>query len=147
MQHNLGGTAGLQMEPGETGQRGVRELSPRGWLIRLVQIELHDFIAGDGARVLNAHVDVGSAVGRRLGLHVRIGKARIRQPKAEGKERLDFLAVEPAIADENPFTEGRLSVHSLLRALGVGGIVGGHIGEPFRPREGQASAGVFLAEQ
>ena len=69
------------------------------FLFGAAKVDLWDFVARDRAGVLDVEAHFEVAVRLRGGFEVRVGEGGIAQAEAKGEERVDFLFIEPAVAD------------------------------------------------
>ena len=79
----------------------------------LVQVELHDFLPGAPAGVLDRDVHPGAVLvidRRPIGPDTRVGKRRVAEPVAERKERLEAPRVVPAIPDKHTLAVARFAI-------------------------------------
>ena len=96
---------------------------------------MRDFIGVRASRVLDVDSDIETAVGCFFDGQARVFERGVAEAVTEGEERVDFLLVEPAIADVDAFAVSGLSVDALHGALGVFGVGGGIVFKAFAPSD------------
>src|SRR3984893_228891 len=93
------------------------------------------------------HGDVQPAI--RCSRHSKVGIAEgaVGKPVSKGKQWLNLLLVEPAIAYIETLRESRFALHALSRALRMEGVGRWIVFKTPTPRERKSPARVYSAEK
>ena len=92
-----------QCDPLEVGERAHCEIDSSGRRIGRAEVNLHYLVGRACANVADSAADVESSVSRAPHRQTRVLKACVGEPMTEREQRVDLLAVEPAIADVDAF--------------------------------------------
>src|SRR3569833_1825517 len=116
-------------------------------LARGPDVNLRNLVRGDGALVLDVHLDVDSAVGGFGNVEAGVAESGVAEPVAEGEERRNVLLVEPAVPHVDSFAVNGLLLGRFLASLRMFWIGCGIVFEALTPGDWQASGGAGFAKQ
>jgi len=147
MQRNSLGFARIQRETIKRYECSGSELNALWFIGRSAEVGLRDFVSARGAGVLHFDGQVYATVAGCVRGEIGELEFGVGESEAEGIERSDILIVEPAVANENAFREGRLASDARARTLWMGWRCGGVVGERSGPGDWQLAAGVVESEK
>src|ERR1700732_5309849 len=122
MHRRLPGFSRAKCDAIKSNQCPHSELDTFWALLRGIQVNLRNFVAAHVAGVRYMHGDVQAAI--RCSRHTKVGIAEgaVGKPVSKGKQWLNLLLVEPAIAYIQTLRESRFALHALSRALRMDGV-------------------------